>query len=322
MSRKIILISFILAVLITLYEIADFVTHGNIVGFLINRRSQTSQAKSDFTPRYLGLWTKTGMEIPKCRQRWAGENTFEFSGQDPAPIVQQGVDFICFKGGESNIDELGLIRLEWSQARQVFTVGKNIPFHIVPGYRGKPRMFEILFDPALESGYYAFYYEQNPALVYHFIVIDSREDAKYQEAAEICEKFWKYLMAEKHSKLLGLLGNDLSRKITTQGELRRFRSGFLEEILSSIKDRCNPNDLFVTNLPLYQNKLEELDYSPTIRLDRVRPQDVMRGRIIIPYEVRVSADKLPERRGEMEFEVVDGKINSYKLAGYNNQNLS
>ncbi|MEW6378214.1 MAG: hypothetical protein AB1611_01270 [bacterium] len=310
--RKGIFLVFILAVLITLYEIADFATHGNIVGFLINRGS-VSRTKSDFTPRYLGLWTKDGTQIPKCQriQRVQGENAFEFSGLDPAPIVRQGLGFVYFKGDESTIDELTLTRLEWSEARQSFMAEKSIPFHIAPNYRGKPRMFEIVIDPPLESGYYAFNYEQNPAVIYNFIIIDDVQDAQYGKAAETCEKFWKYLMAEKHARLSGLLSSDLSRRLGTEGEFKRFRSGFLDEILSRIKARCRPKDPFAVYASSHDR--EDLEYSPALRLDRIRPLDVLRGRIVIPYEVRVSADKLPPRIVEMEFEVMGGKISNYSL---------
>jgi len=307
--KKGILIITLLAVLITLYEAVDWYTHGDIVGYLIHKGSIT-QGRSDFTPKYLGLWTQGGMEIQK---RLIG-NTLEFTGQDPAPIIKQGLGLVYVTGDGSKVDELMLTSLEWSEANGLFTKKENISFHIAPGYKMKPNMYEIVFDPPLKNGYYVLYYGRGTAAyVYDFIIIDDAQDTRYSEAVKNCEKFWKYLMAEKYSNMLELLSDNLARRIIAQGEGKNFRSGFLENVLTNIKGKCEPTDPFFVNFPSYEEKRETLDYSYAVRLDRIRPINAVRGRVVIPYEVKVDLDKQSSYGTEVDIEIIDGKINGYDI---------
>jgi len=307
--KKGILIITLLAVLITLYEAVDWYTHGDIVGYFIHKGSIT-QGRSDFTPKYLGLWTQGGIEIPK---RPIGD-VLEFAGQDPAPIVKQGLGLIYVTGDGSNVDELMLSRLTWSEAKEVFTKKEDISFHIAPSYKMKPNMYEIIFDPVLKKGYYVLHYRQGTAVyAYDFIIINDAQDTQYSEAVKSCDKFLKYLMAEKYSKLSDLLSNDLNRRIISQGEGKKFKSGFLENVLTVIKEKCEQTDPLFVNFPSYRDKRETLDYSYSVRLDRIRPVNVVRGRVVIPYEVKVNLDKQSSYKAEVDIEVIDGKINGYDI---------
>ncbi len=238
----------------------------------------------------------------------------EFTGQDPAPIIKQGLGLVYVTSDGSKVDALMLTRLEWSEAKGLFTKRENVSFHIAPGYKMKPNMYEIVFDPVLKTGYYVLHYALGTAAyAYDFIIIDDAQDTQYSEAVKSCEKFWKYLMAEKYSKLLELLSNDLSRRIIAQGECKNFRSGFLENVLMNIKGKCDQTDPFFVNFPSYKDKRETLDYSYAVRLDRIRPINAVRGRVVIPYEVKVDLDKQASYAAEVDIEIIDGKINSYDM---------
>ena len=300
----------LLAVLITIYEAVDWYTHGDIVGYFIHKGS-VSQGRSDFTPKYLGLWTQGGTEI---RKRPITGDVLEFAGQDPAPIVKQGLGLIYVTGDGRTADELMLTRMAWTEAKGAFTEKENILFHVAPGYKMKPNMYAIDFDPALKKGYYVLHYGQGAAAyAYDFIIIDEAQDTQYGEAVKACEKFMKYLMAEKYSKLPDLLSESLARRMIAQGEGKNFKSSFLENVLTSIKGRCDQTDPFLVNFPSYKNKKETFDYSYAVSLDRIRPVNVVRGRVVIPYEIKVVLDKQSSYEAEVDIEVVEGKINSYDI---------
>ncbi|MEW5801536.1 MAG: hypothetical protein AB1847_05450 [bacterium] len=309
--KKGITIVALLAVLITLYEVADFLTHGNIIGYFFQKKASVFQSASDFTPKYLGLWTQGGLEIQKCRVG----SVLDFTGLDPAAIVKQGSRLIYAKSDGSNVDALMLTRLEWSESKEVYMEGDTIPFHIAPGYKMKPNMYEIIFDPVLRQGYYALHFGQNTAgYAYGFIVIDDAEESRYTDAIGVCENFWKYLLAEKYSKLSDLLSSDLAGRGSAQGaEPAKFRSEILDKVLIAIKGKCEQTDPFWVNFPQYEAKKDTLEYSPALRLDKIRPINAVRGKIVIPYEVNVISDKQTRSGAEADIEVMDGKISGYEI---------